>query len=357
MKNFLKPSSTMPLRIIVLEEAHGNTFAGPPGVTSSLKKIISSGLFWPTLIDDVVHHVQHCNACQKNCPSPSQSTNASGALWSFKPFESLHVDTMGPYDPDENGFTCVYVFVDAFTRYTVLVPAVANTALDCAKALLSHVLPIFGVPKSIRSDLGSEFCNHAMKWLYDPLKIEHVTSYPYHHESNDLVERRNREVLTLLRKLLVDTRKYSDWSVLLPHVQLILNSTASTVTEHSPHSLLFGTNLSPRRDLLDTLRNVDLPRPLRTANDSLAYLQELTLRIKAKVELAQNIQDKRMSKIPEQSNVPKFKVNDLVLRVSPRRLSKLHGHEGSFLVTSVLGSNGYRITCFQSILILLRKIN
>ncbi|KAL0220484.1 hypothetical protein RCL1_000338 [Eukaryota sp. TZLM3-RCL] len=79
-------------------------------------------------------------------------------------------------------------------------------------------------------------------------------------------------------------------------------------------------------------------------DDSLAYLQELTLRIKAKVELAQNIQDKRMSKIPEQSNVPKFKVNDLVLRVSPRRLSKLHGHEGPFLVTSVLGSNGYRIT-------------
>ncbi|KAL0218246.1 hypothetical protein RCL1_009094 [Eukaryota sp. TZLM3-RCL] len=106
---------------------------------------------------------------------------------------------------------------------------------------MNSVFCTFGVPKSIRSVVGPEFANSTMKWLCDHLQIDHTFSIPHHHQSNGLVERCNKEVLSLLQKLLVDYRKYDSWSTLLPQIQLLLNTPKCSVTNEKHHNLIFAT--------------------------------------------------------------------------------------------------------------------
>ena len=78
-------------------------------------------------------------------------------LYSLSPLTSLSVDTLGSL---ENGNSFVIVFVDNFSKnqsyWIVLYPSKKTNSVEFIHALLQWV-SIFGVPKEIRSDGGSQF--------------------------------------------------------------------------------------------------------------------------------------------------------------------------------------------------------
>ena len=49
------------------------------------------------------------------------------------------------------------MFVDCYSRYTILVPSSNHTANTVSEALLRHVVPYFGTPRRLLSDRGREF--------------------------------------------------------------------------------------------------------------------------------------------------------------------------------------------------------
>ena len=49
------------------------------------------------------------------------------------------------------------MFVDCYSRFTILVPASSHTADTVSDALLRHVVPYFGTPRRLLSDRGREF--------------------------------------------------------------------------------------------------------------------------------------------------------------------------------------------------------
>ena len=61
------------------------------------------------------------------------------------------IDTMGPLNTDIYGFSYVLVFVDAMSRYTVLIPLVSKDSKECARKLLEYVCS-YGKPQQLRSD-------------------------------------------------------------------------------------------------------------------------------------------------------------------------------------------------------------
>ncbi|KAL0212644.1 hypothetical protein RCL1_006270 [Eukaryota sp. TZLM3-RCL] len=64
--------------------------------------------------------------------------------------------------------------------------------------------------------------------------------------------------------------------------------------------------------------------------------------MKNKIEEAANYQRNQLT--PAQHSTPTFAIGDLVLRLYPKRTSKLHGHDGPFEISKALGSNSYEIT-------------
>ncbi|KAL0229451.1 hypothetical protein GEMRC1_014068 [Eukaryota sp. GEM-RC1] len=292
---------------------HGLVQSGHPNKKRSLEILFNSGYFWPSMKADMVKHVKQCPACQKTAPVPKKIIEPTGSLWADRPFARLNVDTIGPLPKDQNGNQFLLVFVDSFTRYTILSPLEELNSREVAYRLVWDVIAIFGIPFCIHSDNGTEFANAIFEAICNLLAIEVSRSIPHFSQSNGLVERRHRDVLQSLRRLLVDFNDYDNWSTYIPTVQLQINATKSSITGHTPYELMFGSDISPGADPSNLLAAVEKS----TKNREKAEVRQSRLKPKKKSG-------------PSQS----FNVGDLVLKAS--KTSKLHGnYTGPYLVVSI----------------------
>ncbi|KAL0210211.1 hypothetical protein P9112_010295 [Eukaryota sp. TZLM1-RC] len=264
------------LRKTALNLIHGLTQSGHPSINKSLHKLSRSDFYWPKMRKDLIKHIERCPTCQNNAPVKQSKTPSTGSLWANRPFARLNVDTIGPLNKDNNDNKYLLGFVDSFTRYTILVPLKELNSLEVADALIWNVCAIFGIPMSIHSDNDPEFANEIFKLLCQRMSIEMSKSIPYHSESNGLVERKHRDVIQCIRKLLIDYNDYDSWSTYLPITQLLKNSTKSRITNHTPYELMFGSSISPRSDpanilggIFDFESNVPLLQDLKFKNERL----------------------------------------------------------------------------------------
>ncbi|KAL0239651.1 hypothetical protein GEMRC1_009759 [Eukaryota sp. GEM-RC1] len=323
----LIPSS---LRTKVLYTLHGLVQSGHPNKKRSLEILFNSGYFWPSMKADMVKHVKQCPACQKTAPVPKKIIESTGSLWADRPFARLNVDTIGPLPKDQNGNQFLLVFVDSFTRYTILSPLEELNSREVAYRLVWDVIAIFGIPFCIHSDNGTEFANAIFEAICNLLAIEVSRSIPHFSQSNGLVERRHRDVLQSLRRLLVDFNDYNNWSTYIPTVQLQINATNSSVTGHSPYELMFGSDISPGADPSNLLAAVEKStKNVPFINDIKMKLDRLTKK-REEAEVRQSRLKPKKKSGPSQS----FNVGDLVLKAS--KTSKLHGnYTGPYLVVSI----------------------
>lgn len=113
--------------------------------------------------------------------------------------------------------------------------------VSVAKSLW-EVLSIFGVPKIIQSDNGTEFVNELVKNLTTLNGISHRTISPYNPRANGAVERVNGTIETMLLKEL--NGAMHQWDAFLPYVQLAYNNKIAALTGSTPFSLMFGRQLN-----------------------------------------------------------------------------------------------------------------
>ncbi|KAL0252144.1 hypothetical protein GEMRC1_001356 [Eukaryota sp. GEM-RC1] len=325
-KKILIPST---LRKTVLNMLHGLVQAGHPNLKDSLAKLFNSGYFWPKMKADMVKHVKHCPACQKTAPANKLTIESTGSLWADRPFARLNVDTIGPLPKDQDGNQFLLVFVDSFTRYTILSPLEELNSIEVAHRLVWDVVAIFGVPFMIHSDNGKEFANSTFEAVCNLLAVEISRSIPHFSQSNGLVERRHRDVLQSLRRLLVDFNDYDSWSRYIPAVQLQINATTSSVTGHSPYELMFGSDISPGSDPGNMLKALEQSR------SEIPFVKDMALKLERLTKKREEAETRQTSKAPRKTNKSNpFKIGDLVLKKS--KTSKLHGsYAGPFLVMSV----------------------
>ena len=122
------------------------------------------------------------------------------------------------------------MFVDCYSRYTILVPASNHTANTVSDALLHHVVPYFGTPRHLLSDLGCEFVGEVWNKLTSSLGIQRLLTSPYHPEGNSINERSHRTINNMLRARLLDGTPSRTWVDKIPGIMLALNAMA-----HEPH--------------------------------------------------------------------------------------------------------------------------
>ncbi|POM64696.1 Hypothetical protein PHPALM_19741 [Phytophthora palmivora] len=155
--------------------------------------------------------------------------------------QCLHVDYI--YLGASYGNDCNYVLVlkDELTHYCELVPADTPTSTVAATAILDWYKR-FGRPKEWISDNGSHFKAQVMKELAERLQASQKFVPVYTPWVNGTVERVNRDLLQVLRVMLLelqlDTR---NWHYLLPVIQANLNhSGVESLGGHAPVELFAG---------------------------------------------------------------------------------------------------------------------
>ena len=77
-------------------------------------------------------------------------------------------------------------------------------AVTVAKILVNEVIARFGIPNQIHSDQGKQFESKLFKELCQLLQIDKTRTTPYHPQSDGMVERFNRTLVTMLSNFVND---------------------------------------------------------------------------------------------------------------------------------------------------------
>ena len=116
---------------------------------------------WKLFSDRYSHKADRrvCIEVAQSCPQRQLGSDyghrlkTMGSIQSKGPWDTLSVDIVGPL-PADRRHEFLIVFVDCFSRYSILLPASNHTVSD---ALLHHVVPYFGTPRRLLLDRSREF--------------------------------------------------------------------------------------------------------------------------------------------------------------------------------------------------------
>ena len=182
------PASMRPGTLICLHEAH-------QGLTSTLQ-CARRNVYWPKLQDDISKMVQKCDECQRHGnkkPRPPERQ-----ISATHPLELLSVDVV------QFQRQRALVTVDYYSGFLTYDTLSSETTEAVTKAL-NNIFRKFGLPERIISDNGPCFKSEKFRCFCDQLDVGHVTSSPYHHQSNGRAERAIATVEQILKKNTSDT--------------------------------------------------------------------------------------------------------------------------------------------------------
>ena len=112
------------------------------------------------------------------------------------------------------------------------------------------------------------------------LDIRKTRTVPYHPQSDGVVERFNRALISML--LMYVKENHSDWDIHLPKVMLAYRSSVHETTKFAPYYILFGRDI---RLPIDVAFNL----PGDSAKDLPSYVSDLKKKL---VEMHEHVRDK-----------------------------------------------------------------
>ena len=170
-----------------------------------------------------------CLEVAQSCPQCQLSSDyghrqkTTGAIQSQGPWDTLPIDIVGPL-PADHRQEFLIVFVDCYSRYTILVLSSNHTANTVSEALLRDVVPYFVTPRRLLSDRGREFVSEIWSKLLYSLGIQGVLTSPYHPKGNAINERSHRMLNNMLRTRLLYGSSSKAWVDKVPGIMLSFNA-------------------------------------------------------------------------------------------------------------------------------------
>ena len=161
------------------------------------------------------------------------------------------------------------MFVDCYSKYTILIPPSNHTANTVSEALMHHVTPYFGTPRWLLSDRSREFISDIWTKLLRSLGIQQVLTLPYHPEGNAINERSHQTLNNMLRARLLEGPSSKAWVDKVPGIMLTLNA-----MPHEPHGFLASMIATGCEPTLPPDLHLDT-NPSLSAEDPAAYVETI----------------------------------------------------------------------------------
>lgn len=217
------------------------------GTAKTSARLDDQGVWWPGRDEDVQAVVQHCTACQRDNAHRVVTHPAIAIPIPHKPFDRVHVDLLAlpTAEPPLPPYSYLLLFVDGLSKFPVGFPLVTKEADAMGQAFWS-LIATFGPPAVLVSDNGTEFTSSLISSLCAAHGIHHRLTASYHPQSNGQVERVNRTITAVLRKVTADTPGL--WPLWLDYTLMAIRTAVHASTGRSPFEVLFGRPCNPLAD-------------------------------------------------------------------------------------------------------------
>ena len=327
----------------IVEELHSTPYSAHLGSQRTIGRVRKS-FYWKGMLGDVRQFVENYLVCQME---KSDHQLAKGRLTSTQvpkeKWKEISIDFITDLPIFAGNKDAVSAIVDKATCTVHLVPCRKNiTAIATAKLLWQNVVKLQVIPRAIYSDRGPQFTANSWRELWCLIGTKLKFSSAYHPQTQGVVERMNAVVGQTLQCLIHNSNEMKMWEILLPTIELVINSLPNSSTGFSPFYLNYGYEpVTP----IELLRGDELAETKsvacfvhRVASDWKLTRENLD----RSVRLQARYYDKKHRDVG-------YKVGDLVLlstrnlklKGTPRKLQKRF--VGPFRVTEAIGEQAYRL--------------
>ncbi|CAM5169467.1 unnamed protein product, partial [Eretmochelys imbricata] len=328
------------VKLLSLAHDHPNGHAG----VNRTKDRLGRSFQWEGMGKGVSTYVRSCEVCQKVGKLQDQVKAPLQPLPIIEvPFQRVAVDILGPFlKKTPRGKQYILTFMDFSTRWPEAV-ALSNTRAKSVCQARADIFARVGWPSDILTDAGTNFLAGTMESLWEAHGVNHLVATPYHHQTNDLVEKLNGTLGAMICKFV--NEHSSDWDLVLRQLLFAYRAVPHPSLRSSPFELVYGREVKGALQLVKQQWEGFTPSPGTNILDFVSNLQNtLQTSLALAKENVQDAQKVEKAWYDKHARERSFKVGDQVMVLKALQAHKMEASwEGPFMVQERLGAVNYLI--------------
>ena len=146
---------------MILTEAHTGIAGGHYSGKPTLKKILTIGLWWPTLQKDVKEFCRSRDVCQRTKRPSRRNVMPLNPQVSLQAFDKWAIDFVGAINPPGKRTWSRYIITTIYylTRWAEAKPVKDYSIATTMQFSFENILRRFGCPRILMRDQGTHFLN------------------------------------------------------------------------------------------------------------------------------------------------------------------------------------------------------
>lgn len=169
---------------LVISRAHNSPMASHAGIHKTIERV-GRYYFWPNLVCYIKAYINACQVCKSTkTPNHVLRPPMGKAVETYRVFQRLFVDFLGPYPRSRSGNNGIFIVLDHFSKFVFLKAVRKINADVVVKYLEGELFMTFGVPETVVSDNGSQFRSEAFQKLIKRYDITHTLTAVHSPQAN-----------------------------------------------------------------------------------------------------------------------------------------------------------------------------